>query len=152
MPIDAAQAATYALFHDTPEIGTGDIPTPIKYFGGGVIKEALDKLETMMVDKLVTSVPSELQPSYREVFEIPPRYKGIVKAADQIAALKKCREEIAAGNMEFGPAAARLEDSLKSNDLPEVAYFMDNFMPSRPMTLDELIEGNGAWLLDGGTI
>jgi 5'-deoxynucleotidase len=146
--IDANQAATYALFHDTAEVFTGDIPTPIKNFGGGKGKEFADILEAMAVNKMITSLPEELMPAYRRVFDIPLRYKGIVKAADRISALKKCREEIAAGNNEFLPAAARIEEVLKKSNLPEVHYFMEHFMPSRPMSLDELIEGNGSWLLD----
>ncbi len=146
--LDPDKAATYALFHDTAEVFTGDIPTPIKHFGGGVMKEFTDRLERMAIDKMVSSLPAPLQSSYQRVFEIPESYKGIIKAADRIAALKKCREEIAAGNPEFVPAAARLEESLNECPLPEVAFFMQHFMPSRPMALDELIEGNGAWLLE----
>ena len=146
--LDPDKAATYALFHDTAEVFTGDIPTPIKHFGGGVMKEFTDRLERMAIDKMVSSLPAPLQSSYQLVFDIPESYKGIIKAADRIAALKKCREEIAAGNPEFAPAAARLEESLEINPLPEVTYFMQHFMSSRPMALDELIEGNGAWLLE----
>jgi len=36
--LDAAKAALLAIFHDAGEIFTGDVPTPIKYFGGGVMK------------------------------------------------------------------------------------------------------------------
>lgn len=148
IPVDANQAATYALFHDSAEIFTGDIPTPIKQLGGGVVKEIADKLEKLAVDKMVSSLPEDLRPAYKSVFEIPARYKEIIKAADRISALKKCREEMAAGNNEFVRAAAQNEEKLRSCGLPEVEYFMDNFMPVRPMSLDELIEGNGAWLLD----
>lgn len=148
IPIDANQAAVYALFHDAPEIFTGDIPTPIKMFGGGMIKKIADDLEKKAVYKMTSSLPVELQPAYRHVFEIPARFKGIIKAADRISALRKCREEIAAGNNEFLPAAARIEDVLKESNLPEVDYFMEHFMSDRPMSLDELIEGNGSWLLE----
>lgn len=148
IPLDANQAAVYALYHDTLEIFTGDIPTPIKHFGGSMIKEIADKMEELAKNKLIVSLPGELQPTYRAIFEIPSRFKGLIKAADRISALRKCREEIAAGNNEFLPAAARLEEALKECNLPEVAYFMENFMPAKPMSLDELIEGNGSWLLD----
>ena len=146
--LDPNLAVTYALFHDTAEVFTGDIPTPIKQFGGGMVKDIADHLEKMAVNKLIMSLPDELRRPYRDVFEIPEEYRGVIKAADRLSALKKCREEIAAGNNEFIPAAARLEESLNASNLPEVAYFMENFMPQRPMSLDELIEGNGAWLLD----
>lgn len=148
MPLDAALAAVYALFHDAAEVFTGDFPTPMKEFGGGVLKAFSDTLETMAVGKMVSSLPVELRESYQQVFEIPARYKKVIKAADRIAALNKCREELAAGNPEFGPAAARIEQVLKECELPEVQYYLEHFLTDKPMTLDELIEGNGAWLLD----
>jgi 5'-deoxynucleotidase len=89
-----------------------------------------------------------LQPVYRSIFTIPKEYKEIVKAADRIAALQKCREEIASGNPEFERAAKRIEEVLKSSALPELDYFLNNFVPEKPMSLDSLIEGNGAWLLE----
>lgn len=146
--LDPNLAATYALFHDTAEVFTGDIPTPIKQFGGGKVKAITEVLEQMAVEKMVSSLPEELQENYRHVFLIPKDYKDIIKAADQISALRKCREEIAAGNKEFLPAAARLEETLESSNRPEVRYYLENFLPDKPMTLDSLIEGNGAWLLE----
>lgn len=150
--IDAGRAVLYALYHDVEEIFTGDMPTPIKYFGGGIMKGIMEKISSLAVDKLVGSLPEQMQPAYRSVLDIPPEYKAIIKAADRIAALRKCKEELAAGNMEFAPAAARLEEALAASGLPEVEYFMANFVPDKPMSLDSLIEGNGAWILedDGG--
>lgn len=148
--LDPKAAAVYALYHDTAEVFTGDIPTPIKFFGGGVVKSIVSQLEGLAINKMVGSLPDKLQPAYRAVFTIPLAYKDLIKAADRISALQKCREELAFGNPEFAPASARLQELLEHSELPEVKYFMDNFMSDRPMTLDELIEGNGAWLLDGG--
>lgn len=149
--LDAAKATLLAIFHDAGEIFTGDVPTPIKYFGGGVMKGILDKIEGLAMDKLLGSLPEKMQPAYREALEIPTEYKPFIKAADRLAALRKCREEIAAGNQEFAPAAARLEEALKSSGLPEVEYFMINFMTDKPMSLDSLIEGNGAWMIEEGS-
>jgi len=150
--LDPNMAAVYALYHDTAEVFTGDIPTPIKQFGGGVVKSIMNQLEGLAVNKMVESLPESLRPVYRLIFTIPDGYKEIIKAADRISALQKCREEIAAGNPEFIPAEKRLQEVLGSSQLPEVAYFLENFLPEQPMTLDALIDGNGAWLLDeGGT-
>lgn len=152
--LDAAQAALLALFHDASEIFTGDVPTPIKYFGGGAMKVILEKIEGLAMDKLLGSLPDKMQPAYHRALEIPAEYKPFIKAADQLAALRKCRVEIAAGNQEFAPAAARLEETLKLScwDMPAVHYFMANFMTDKPMSLDALIEGNGAWLIEEGEV
>jgi 5'-deoxynucleotidase len=146
--LDAAKAALLAMYHDASEIFTGDVPTPIKYFGGGAMKGILDKIEGLAVDKLVGSLPDKMQPAYRDALDITAEYKPYIKAADRLAALRKCREELAAGNQEFAPAAARLEEALKSSGMPEIDYFMANFMTDKPMSLDALIEGNGAWLIE----
>lgn len=148
-PLDPNLAATCALFHDAAEVFTGDIPTPIKHFGGGKVKEIAESLERLAVERLLASLPEELSPAYRKLFEIPEPYRKLIKAADRIAALRKCKEEIATGNDEFLPAAHRIESLLKETDLEEVRYYMEHFMPERPLSLDALIEGDGAWLLEG---
>ena len=42
--INAERVALIALYHDVPEILTGDMPTPVKYFNDDV-KAAYDKVE-----------------------------------------------------------------------------------------------------------
>ncbi|NLB91101.1 MAG: 5'-deoxynucleotidase, partial [Clostridiales bacterium] len=61
-----------------------------------------------------------------------------VKAADTICAYIKCVEEKKAGNSEFANAKETLYHSLTQIDLPEVTVFMEEFLPSFSMTLDEL--------------
>ena len=67
----------------------------------------------------------------------------LVKAADKLSAYIKCIEERKAGNNEFLSAEKQTRKMLEESDLPEVKYFMDNFIPSFELTLDELgtIEG-----------
>jgi len=147
--VDPAKVVMYAMYHDMPEVFTGDIPTPIKYFGGGEIKSLLDTIEKKGIEKLISSLPPEMREDYREAFAIPAEYKPFVKAADQIAALMKCREEIAAGNSgEFIRAAERLEDAIASNELEAVRKFVGFFGVQQTASLDSLIEDNGAWLLE----
>ena len=62
----------------------------------------------------------------------------IVKAADKLSAYIKCIEERKAGNNEFLSAEKQTRDSLLRSDLPEVKYFMENFIPAFEKTLDEL--------------
>jgi 5'-deoxynucleotidase len=47
-------------------------------------------------------------------------------------------EEIGAGNQEFARAEKALRANIEELDLPEVRYFLDTFVPSFKLTLDEL--------------
>ena len=62
----------------------------------------------------------------------------MVKAADTLCAYSKCLEELAAGNHEFELAKRRLEKMLDERMTPTVRYFLDVFMPSFALTLDEM--------------
>ena len=89
--------------------------------------------------KLVDFLPEELRGAYRDI--ITPVDAGIeqlVKAADKLSAHIKCLEELKAGNNEFREAAAQTRRALEQYDLPEVQYFMDTFLDSFTLTLDEL--------------
>lgn len=57
--LDPDKTAAAALFHDAPEIITGDLPTPIKYFNPG-IKTAYQQVEAVAQDKLLSMLPPEL--------------------------------------------------------------------------------------------
>lgn len=60
-----------------------------------------------------------------------------MKAADKISALIKCIEEDRMGNREFEMALRAQEAKVEAIDLPEVAYFRNEFMPAYYLTLDE---------------
>ena len=61
-----------------------------------------------------------------------------MKAADKLSAYIKCVEELKAGNAEFRDAAAQTRQALESYGLPEVQYFLEVFMDSFSLTLDQL--------------
>ena len=63
-----------------------------------------------------------------------------MKAADKIAAYIKCVEEERAGNAEFSKAGQSIRRELDgfSAQLPEVQAFLEDFLPSFSLTLDEL--------------
>ncbi len=147
---DPAKAVMFAVFHDTPEAITGDMPTPVKYFNPDV-KAAADKVEALAIQKMVSCLPVEMRGEYEKVFNIPCDYKPLVKAADRIAALAKCLEEKKRGNDEFVRAELRhrkdLEETRKT--MPEVGYFLDYFLPGFNLSIDQLCEGNGSWIIDG---
>ena len=62
----------------------------------------------------------------------------IVKAADKISALIKCIEEKNSGNREFTSAEKSTLASIKEMKLPEADVFLDEFIDSFALTLDEL--------------
>ena len=64
--------------------------------------------------------------------------KLILKAADKLSAHIKCLEEDKAGNHEFCAAARQTRQALEDMHLPEVDLFLEEFLPSFRLTLDEL--------------
>ena len=136
--VDAGAVAVPALYHDASEILTGDMPTPIKY-DNPAIRKAYKDVEAVAERKLVEFLPPELQESYREIVSpVDEEIEVLVKAADKLSAHIKCLEELKAGNNEFREAAAQTRKALEEYDLPEVRYFMNTFLDSFTLTLDEL--------------
>lgn len=136
--VDAGAVAVAALYHDASEILTGDMPTPIKY-DNPAIRSAYKDVEAVAERKLLHMLPEELQSAYVPVLtDIAPETEQLVKAADKLSAYIKCVEELKAGNTEFREAAAQTRKALEGYGLPEVAYFLETFMDSFSLTLDEL--------------
>ncbi len=137
-PADPDRCAAAALFHDASEILTGDLPTPIKYYNPD-IKHAYKQIESVSCEKLLKLLPDELLESYRPLlFESEEEVAVIVKAADKLSAYIKCIEELKAGNGEFEAAARQTERALRDMHLPCLDYFMEHFLDSFKLTLDEL--------------
>ena len=67
-----------------------------------------------------------------------PEVEELVKAADKLSAHIKCLEEEKAGNHEFCAAARQTRQALEDMHLPEVDLFLEEFLPSFRLTLDEL--------------
>ena len=123
---------------DAPEILTGDLPTPIKYYNPA-IRDAYKQVEQVACNKLLGMLPQELQSAYDELLRpVDEEVEQLIKAADKLSAWIKCIEELKAGNLEFRAAADQTEKALDGYGLPEVAYFKEHFMPSFRLTLDEL--------------
>ncbi len=130
--------ATVALFHDASEIITGDLPTPVKYYNPE-IRDAYKKVEDVAAQELISMLPEALRDCYRPLLQdVSPEVEKIVKAADKLSAHIKCLEELKASNHEFILAAQQTRDALEEMNMPEVRYFMDNFLDSFTLTLDEL--------------
>lgn len=137
--LDPEHAAVLALYHDAPEILTGDLPTPVKYYNPE-IREAYREVEEVSARRLLSMLPEALRPAYEPLLLEDPEseYHALVKAADKLSAYIKCVEELKAGNNEFREAAGQTLRALESYGLPEVAYFLETFMDSFSLTLDEL--------------
>ena len=136
---DASRAALLALYHDTTEVITGDMPTPVKYYNDD-IKNVYKDIEHIAGERLLDMLPEDFREDYRPFFEAEENDKelwALVKAADKISALIKCIEEQRMGNLEFETALKAQEEKIKSIELPEVKYFSEHFLPSYYLTLDE---------------
>jgi 5'-deoxynucleotidase len=133
------KVAVQAIFHDATEVLTGDLPTPVKYFSDE-IRQAYVAIEDHAVAQLLSLLPNDLKTEYSKIFsEGDKEMHRIVKAADVLAAYIKCLEEESAGNHEFSRAKKTIEAKLNQLcEAPDVKYFVENFVPSFALTLDEL--------------
>lgn len=137
--LDPGEVTIAAIYHDAPEILTGDLPTPVKYYNPD-IQTAYKAVEAVSAQRLLKLLPEELREIYRPYVSetCAPQVNRVVKAADKLAAYIKCVEELKAGNEEFRQAEAQVKSALEGNDLPSLHYFMEHFLPAFGLTLDEL--------------
>jgi len=137
--VDPGQAAVAGLYHDAPEILTGDLPTPVKY-DNPTIQSAYKAVESVAAEKLLRLLPEDLRPHFSPYVreELEPELQQVVKAADKLAAHIKCLEELKMGNMEFQKAADQTRRALEHMELPALVVFLEEFLPSFQLTLDEL--------------
>ena len=118
------------------------MPSPNKYHSSE-ITTAYKSIERQAERELLALLPSDLQGDYEAVIiegKVPQEHHLIIKAADTISAYIKCQTEVAAGNGEFSKAAEKLKKRLGEVDQPEVRYFLETFLSSYTLTLDELLQ------------
>ena len=136
---NAERAAVLALYHDTTEVITGDMPTPVKYYNEK-IKNVYKEIEHTAGERLLAMLPEELKGEYTPFFEQQPEDADLwqlVKAADKLSALIKCIEETRMGNREFDIALHAQEETIAAMQLPEAQYFNEHFLKPYYLTLDE---------------
>lgn len=133
---NADMVATSAMFHDTSEIITGDMPTPIKYYNSE-IKAAYKSIEAIAEQQLLDMLPEDFKEEFKPYFQTDKETARLIKAADKISALIKCIEEIKMGNMEFKEAEKSTRASLEAMKLDEADIFCREFLDSFYLTLDE---------------
>ena len=152
--LDADRAAVLGLFPDASEIITGDMPTPVKYHDAS-INEAYKAGEAGAEARLLATLPEDLRGVYGTYFFAGDGHGGsgaaadgdeaylrrLIKAADKISALIKCVDERRSGNAEFASAedTCRAAVEAAAAELPEVADFVEEFLPSFGSTLDQLL-------------
>lgn len=139
--VDVKACVLLSVYHDAPEILTGDLPTPVKY-DNPTMREAYRQVERVAANKLLSRLPEDMQSEYRE-WLLPNEQTyatelQLVKAADKLSALIKCMEEEKQGNREFVKARQATEVALRTMHLPAVDCFMDEFLPQYELTIDEL--------------
>ncbi|SFN31005.1 5'-deoxynucleotidase [Izhakiella capsodis] len=138
--LNADRVAMLALYHDASEVLTGDLPTPVKYYNAQIAHE-YKKIEKIARQKLIEMLPAELQDAYRLLLDDnlhDPEETAIVKQADALCAYLKCLEELSAGNNEFFLAKNRLEATLRERSSEEMNWFIEVFVPSFSLSLDEI--------------
>lgn len=137
--VDMEKVMLLAVYHEAPEVITGDVATPIKYFNPGV-KDAFKAIERIASEKLLSYLPEDLRDDY-EPWLLPdensPEWK-LVKAADRISAYLKCIEEEGYGNAEFSAAKQSIAKSIETMNVPEAEDFLREFAPSFALPLDAL--------------
>ena len=138
--LNAERIAMMAIYHDASEVLTGDLPTPVKYYNAQIAHE-YKKIEKIAQQKLIEMLPEELRSAYAPLIDEHQHSEAetaIVKQADALCAYLKCLEELSAGNNEFLLAKARLEKTLAQRHSPEMDYFVEVFVPSFSLSLDEI--------------
>ena len=137
---DTARAALLGLYHDAPEIITGDMPTPVKYHSGEM-REAFATVERYAGERLLSMLPEDMQPDFRSLLQedsADAELHKLVKAADKLSAYIKCVEERKAGNTEFKEAEKTTKATLEKLGCPEAEIFTAEFLRAYELPLDKL--------------
>ena len=134
--IDPYFTAVAAMYHDSSEIITGDMPTPIKYYNDE-IKSAYKQIESVAEVQLRELLPDDFKEDFAKIYSPDLETKRIIKAADKLSALIKCTEELNMGNREFAVAEKSTKKAIKDMNCPEADIFLEEFMPGFSLSLDE---------------
>ncbi|MBR1810647.1 MAG: 5'-deoxynucleotidase [Clostridia bacterium] len=142
--LNADRAAVLGLYHDMPEILTGDLPTPVKYYNQDIVN-AYAVVEQAAIEKLIGALPEDFRGDFIPVLtkcDGDDALWTLVKAADKLAAYIKCVEERKAGNTEFSGAEETTRAKLAAQNVPEATIFMEEFLPAFEMTLDQISDNS----------
>ena len=135
--------ATAALYHDAPEILTGDMPTPVKY-KNDALRTAYKAVERESARVMASLQPNELQAETQDWLTgnvLNDAERKLLKAADRLSAVIKCIEESHGGNRECEAAREQQMAALHAMNSPEAEYFIAHMLPCYEQNLDELTRG-----------
>ena len=138
--VDADFVATAALFHDSSEVITGDMPTPVKYYSRDM-RNTFEKIENNACSSLLDMLGDDIKDEYTSLFfkdEKDTELWRLVKAADKLSAYIKCIEERKAGNSEFSDAEKSTKALIDSLDCDEADIFVKKYLPAYELPLDKL--------------
>ena len=136
--LNAEHITMMGIMHDTTEIITGDLPTPIKYYAPE-IRDAYKKVENIAANQLLKELPEDMQEAYEDILiEDESMEWKYVKAADKLSAYIKCIEEKNTGNTDFAKAEDTIRKALEDMQMEEIDVFIEEFLPAYVMTLDEI--------------
>ncbi len=138
---DVSRAALLGLYHDVPEIITGDMPTPVKYHSKEM-RTAFAAVEQYASARLLSMLPDDLRADYESLLSEEATDEAdlhvLVKAADKLSAYIKCIEERKEGNSEFSDAERATKKALEKMQCPEAEVFIEEFLPAYSLPLDKL--------------
>ncbi|MBR6696784.1 MAG: 5'-deoxynucleotidase [Lachnospiraceae bacterium] len=137
--LNPERLAVLGMFHDVTEIITGDMPTPVKYYNP-FIRNAYKEVERVARDEMLSGLLEDMQEQYKPLLLETKEEEHLwqyVKAADKLSALIKCIEEKRMGNMDFNEAEKSIKQIIDEMELPEVKYFVDNYLEAYYKTIDE---------------
>lgn len=139
--INSDRLAVLAMYHDTTEIITGDMPTPVKYYAPE-IRDAYKQVEQVAANQLLDKLPKSMRKVYEPILIAREEDKELwryVKAADKLSAYIKCIEELSMGNHDFKKAHATITQTIREmeDEMEEVAYFNKHFLPAYYLTVDD---------------
>ena len=139
-PCRPKTVAVAALYHDAPEILTGDMPTPVKYKNEALrtAYKAVERESALAMADLLPPELHEIEGSYLTGSVLNDAERKLLKAADRLSALIKCMEEVESGNREFTAALAQQKTDLAAMHSPEADYFIEHMLPCYTQNLDEL--------------
>ena len=137
------RAATLALYHDASEVLTGDLPVARQVLQPGDPDAPTSAIETAASnEKLFELIPDALKAGYEAFFRRTAgdrAHRDLVQGGRQALRLRQVPRGDRGGQSRVRPGregAAGERGGVWT--LPEVRYFLETFVPSFRLTLDEL--------------